>query len=45
LTDPAHTHLLDGLAAFLSTGSATGAAERLHLHRRRCATGCGGCAS
>lgn len=32
LTDPAHGHLLDGLAAFLSTGSATGAAERLHLH-------------
>jgi hypothetical protein len=32
LADPAQRHLLDGLGAFLSTGSATGAAQALHLH-------------
>ncbi|MFC4950644.1 helix-turn-helix domain-containing protein [Pseudonocardia sp. GCM10023141] len=32
LTEPGNRHLLDGLAGFLSTGSASGAAELLHLH-------------
>jgi len=32
LTEPDNRHLLDGLAAFLSTGSATAAAGLLHLH-------------
>lgn len=32
LIEPAHQHLLDGLAGFLSSGSATGAAQQLHLH-------------
>jgi hypothetical protein len=32
LADPANQHLLDGLDAFLTTGSATAAAELLHLH-------------
>jgi len=32
LAEPAQAHLLEGLAAFLSTGSATGAADLLHVH-------------
>jgi hypothetical protein len=32
LVEPGARHLLDGLAAFLVTGSATGAAESLRLH-------------
>jgi DNA-binding PucR family transcriptional regulator len=32
LTEPAHAHLLEGLGAYLATGSATAAAESLRLH-------------
>ncbi|WP_020667315.1 PucR family transcriptional regulator [Amycolatopsis nigrescens] len=32
LTEPRHEHLIDGLGAFLATGSATEAARSLHLH-------------
>ncbi|GIH91133.1 PucR family transcriptional regulator [Planobispora siamensis] len=32
LADPRHAHLLEGLGAFLTTGSATAAADLLHLH-------------
>ncbi|HEV7754779.1 MAG TPA: helix-turn-helix domain-containing protein [Mycobacteriales bacterium] len=32
LVEPGAAHLLDGLGAFLATGSATAAAESLHLH-------------
>lgn len=32
LAEPAHDHLLAGLAAFIATGTATGAAAALHVH-------------
>jgi DNA-binding PucR family transcriptional regulator len=32
LADPGNRHLLDGLDAYLTTGSATAAAAQLHLH-------------
>ncbi|GAA1463192.1 PucR family transcriptional regulator [Williamsia maris] len=32
LRDPSNTHLLDGLRAFISTGTATAAAAELHVH-------------
>jgi len=32
LADPRHVHLLDGLGAFLATGSATAAADLLRVH-------------
>ncbi|MGV8873254.1 MAG: PucR family transcriptional regulator [Rhodococcus sp. (in: high G+C Gram-positive bacteria)] len=32
LTEPAHEHILQGLSAFIATGTATAAAQRLHVH-------------
>ncbi len=32
LTEPAHEHILQGLSAFIATGTATAAARRLHVH-------------
>lgn len=32
VTEPANLHVLDGLTAYLAAGSATEAAERLHVH-------------
>lgn len=32
LTEPANEHILQGLSAFIATGTATAAADRLHVH-------------